>query len=97
MNSIETPKKELSPEEKTAIIERNISVEIEKGIIGKYAPLLMVRGKSKTEAQTEWITLYAEKYRRIFNSEKDMIISMFKEDPNTAIEFIEGQLEADDN
>lgn len=95
MSLIESPKKELSPEEKIAAIERNISVEIEKGIIGKYAPLLMIKGKSKTEAQTEWILLHAENYRLIFNTEKDKIISMYKEDPNKAIEYIEAQLEKD--
>lgn len=94
MNSIETNKKELSPEEKKAAMERDISVEIEKEIIRKEAPLLMIGGKSKTEAQTEWIMLHAEDYRLIFNTEKDKIINMYKEDPNKAIEYIETQLEA---
>ncbi|MHB9019287.1 MAG: hypothetical protein ACYC3G_00200 [Minisyncoccota bacterium] len=94
MSLIESPKKELSPEEKIAAIERNIYVEIEKEIIGKYAPLLMNKGKSKIESQTEWIALNAENYRLIFNTEKDKIINMYKEDPNKAIEYIETQLEA---
>jgi hypothetical protein len=93
MSSIETSKKELSPEEKIAEIERNISVEIEKKIIGKYAPLLMVKGASKIEAQTEWIALHAKKYRTVFNSEKDKIINIYKEDPDKAVDYIEAQLE----
>ena len=97
MASIETPTKETSPEEKRATLERNISVEIEKEIIKKYSPLLMTGGKSKIEAQSEWIALHVEKYRSIFNSEKDIIIDMYKEDPNMTIEFIEGQLETNDD
>jgi len=93
MSSIEKPKKELSPEEKIAETERNISVEIEKKIIGKYAPLLMIKGRSKIEAQTEWIALHAEKYRTVFNSEKDKIIGMYKEDPDKAVDYIEALLE----
>lgn len=79
--------------EKRAEAERIISVEIEKKIIERYAPLLMIKGRSKLEAQTEWIALHAEKYRSIFNSEKDKIISMYKEDSDKAIDYIERQLE----
>lgn len=93
MNSIETQKTEISPEEKLTEIEREISVEIEKKIIEKYAPLLMIKGASKIEAQTEWIKLHALKYRQIFNSEKDTILNMYKVDPDAAIDYIERQLE----
>jgi len=75
-------------------MERDISVEIEKEIIKKDTPLLMIKGLSKPEAQTEWIMLHAENYRRIFNTEKDKIIKMYKEDPNKAIEYIQTQLES---
>lgn len=37
----------------------------------------MSGGKSKIEAQTEWINLYAKKYRDLFNSKKDEVINMY--------------------
>ncbi|MDO8443302.1 MAG: hypothetical protein Q7S81_03570 [bacterium] len=43
MAFIETPRKEFSPEEKEAAIERNISVEIERKLMEKYVPLLMLK------------------------------------------------------
>jgi len=86
--------KEIMPKEKNVSIERNIYIEIEKKVIEKYAPLLMKDGESKTEAQLEWINAYAKKYRLFFDSQKDEIIGMYKEDPNKTIDYIEKQLEA---
>lgn len=95
---MENLKKEsvISPEKMTEE-ERLISVEIEKKIIGKYIPSLMIKGKSKIEAQTEWIRLYAEKYRKIFDSnEKAVILEMYHQENGLekAADYIEKQLEA---
>jgi len=62
--------KEISLEERIVVIKLNVFIEIEKRIIYKYTPLLMIKRRSKIEAQTEWINLYAKRYKGIFNLKK---------------------------
>jgi len=96
MSSIEAPNKELSPEEKKAAIERNISVEIERRIMEKYAPLEMVKNSQMTleEARSEWIKDYAIKFRKAFDQQKAKILELYHSEDGLekAADYIENDL-----
>jgi hypothetical protein len=98
MKSIEMPvkEKELSPEEKRIEEERNISVKIERRVMEKYIPTLMLQNKSLTlrEAQFEWIKKHAADFRRIFESDRSVILEMYKrgEGLENAVDYIESRL-----
>lgn len=98
MNSIETPQKGLTPEEKRIEAERVISVEIERRIMEKYVPLLMLKNKELTleKARLEWIKKYAVSFRYIFNSNKVKILEMYHSNNGLekAADYMEEALEA---
>ena len=109
MSSIEIPKKaessneqcsvaeKLSPEEKKVEIERNISVEIERKVIEKYAPLLMLKNDQMTleEARLEWIKENAIDFRKFFDLKRVEILELYRSENGLekATDYIENGLE----
>jgi hypothetical protein len=101
MNSLEIPQKELTAEEMIFEKERKISVEIERRVMEKYAPLFMLKNNqlSLEQARFEWIKKYALDFRRIFNLEKGKILEMYSLEGGLeeTADFIEKELEKSQN
>jgi len=100
MSRLETPEKELSPEEKIAETERLISVEIEKSIIEKCAPLLMLKNPQLTleGARSKWIEENAVDFRKFFDLKRSEILELYHSDDglDKAAHYIEHALERSD-